>query len=117
VRDWHEYRTRLAEGRTPREGEETVDRDGAALERTWLGLRTRVGLANLSIRQESLAREWESAGLARRNDGHVVLTTRGWLLLDRLAVEMDARAESRDPGRATVPGRGGSAVRSRSADA
>lgn len=91
VRDWHEYRARLEAGGSATEGEEAVDPAGQALERTWLGLRTRVGLSSLSIRQESLAREWVDAGLARTVGGRVVLTTRGWLVLDRLAVEMDAR--------------------------
>jgi oxygen-independent coproporphyrinogen-3 oxidase len=98
VRDWDEYRTRLAAGASPLDAEETVDAAGAALERVWLGLRTRVGLAGLSNRQEALARDWENAGLARLARGRVTLTARGWLLLDRLAVDMDALAQTQAPG-------------------
>jgi oxygen-independent coproporphyrinogen-3 oxidase len=92
VRDWAEYRARLAEGRSVEEDREEVGQEERALERTWLGLRTTAGLPDLSIRQTMLARSWESAGWAELTHGRVRLTPRGWLLLDRLAVELDALA-------------------------
>ena len=90
VRDWAEYRARVAAGETPIEGEETLDGAARALEGTWLGLRTAGGLSELSSRQARLARTWQSAGLAELEGGRLRLTPNGWLLLDRLAVEMDA---------------------------
>jgi len=92
VRDWGEYRARVAEGCSAEEDQEEVGQDGRALERTWLGLRTTAGLPDLSTRQAMLARSWESAGWAELTQGRVRLTARGWLLLDRLAVELDALA-------------------------
>jgi hypothetical protein len=35
------------------------------------------------------ARRWEEGGLAALDDGVIRLTPQGWLLLDRLAVELD----------------------------
>lgn len=93
VRDWLDYRSRLVSGGLGVEAGEEVLGGAAALERTWLGLRTRGGLEGLSERQEVLAGSWEQAGLARREEGVLTLTARGWLQLDRLAVEMDVLAE------------------------
>lgn len=106
VRDWAEYAARLAERRSPVEAEETVDEAATRLERTWLGLRTRGGLSDLSSWQERLAREWEREGLARVEGGRVVLTVRGWLLLDRLAVDLDAldQADGVESDPAMAPG-------------
>ena len=91
VRDWAEYRRRLAEGASPEDGRETLGDDDFALERVWLGLRTDDGLVidSLSSRQAALAGEWVEAGLAMLEPNAVLrLTHQGWLLLDRLAVEL-----------------------------
>lgn len=93
ARDWAAYRERLLAGRSPEEGREQIDAATQALEATWLGLRTNVGL-DLGARSDearALVREWERAGLARVSGGRVRLTASGWLLLDRLAVELDSR--------------------------
>jgi coproporphyrinogen III oxidase-like Fe-S oxidoreductase len=81
----------LAAGSLPVAGEESLDATTASLERTWLGLRISEGLdaATLSDRQWALAAEWTRQGWARMPDGRVQLTAEGWLLLDRLAVELD----------------------------
>jgi oxygen-independent coproporphyrinogen III oxidase len=91
VRDWAEYRSRLAAGESPREGAETLCGPELDLEATWLGLRARNGLAVASLTrgQQALVGTWQAAGLASCADGQVRLTTEGWLLLDRLAVELD----------------------------
>lgn len=92
VRDWAEYRRRLAEGVSPEESREELASADVALERVWLGLRASDGLAlsGLSAGQRVRTGEWEASGLARRSGGVVRLTREGWLLLDRLAVELEA---------------------------
>lgn len=96
VRSWDDYRQALAAGRLPTEGEETVDEETGALERAWLLLRTDRGypLAEADEAAERLARAWEGQGWARVEEGAVRLTAEGWLLLDRLAVEMAAAGEA-----------------------
>ncbi len=92
VRDWATYRTRLGAGDTPEEGRERIEPATQALEQTWLGLRTNQGLA-LEGRTEAVlarVREWERGGHATISDQRVRLTVEGWLLLDRLAVELDS---------------------------
>ncbi|MBM4185188.1 MAG: radical SAM family heme chaperone HemW [Gemmatimonadetes bacterium] len=95
-RDWAAYRQHLLAGRSPEEGREHIDATTQALEATWLGLRTSAGLA-LDGRPEAvreLVRLWEREGLAVLEGGRVRLTAQGWLLLDRLAVELDSRGAS-----------------------
>jgi oxygen-independent coproporphyrinogen-3 oxidase len=115
VRDWTEYRTRIAASDSAVAGEEIVDAGNAALERTWLGLRTTDGieLEPASAAQDQLIQMWLDRGWAIRQQSRgsrVRLTPHGWLLLDRLAVELDAASEqtfgSAEPnpvGRAEVP--------------
>jgi oxygen-independent coproporphyrinogen-3 oxidase len=93
VRDWATYRAHLLAGRSPEEGRERIDAPTRALEATWLGLRTSAGLPLVGRSENALGlvREWERAGLARVSEGRVRLTATGWLLLDRLAVELDSR--------------------------
>lgn len=91
VRDWAEYARRLQAGESPEESREEVGADAEALERVWLGLRSSDGLAldSLSAAQRERAEDWERSGLAERSAGVVRLTRHGWLLLDRLAVELE----------------------------
>jgi oxygen-independent coproporphyrinogen III oxidase len=93
VRDWAEYSRRLGGRDAPEEGREVLDEADVALERTWLGLRARGGVPEngLGAAQVALVREWVEAGHAERAAGRVRLTPAGWLLLDRLAVELDSR--------------------------
>lgn len=93
-RDWKGYRADLSEGRSPGEGAEVVGVQAARLERTWLGLRTAAGLSadSLSPTQHEIVERWRSEGLAADGSVAVRLTPRGWLLLDRLAVELDDAA-------------------------
>jgi oxygen-independent coproporphyrinogen-3 oxidase len=95
VRGWDDYRRMLALGTLPVEDEEHVGPDEAALEAVWLGLRTDGGypLSGASAAQRALAAEWERHGWGRVEDGTLRLTATGWLLLDRLAVEMASRAD------------------------
>lgn len=91
VRDWNEYAARLGRGDTARESEEVVGSETAALERAWLGLRTRDGLRLDELKPPQLARvqRWQSSGLASVDAGIARLTAQGWLVLDRLVVELD----------------------------
>jgi len=92
ARDWAAYRTALLEGRSPEEGRERIEAATQALEGTWLGLRTSDGLslAGRSQRGRELALAWERGGLAIVAGDRVRLTPEGWLLLDRLSVELDS---------------------------
>ena len=94
VRDWAEYRGRVEAGGLAEAERETIDGAAAALERAWLGLRTSRGieLADLRAGQRALTTRWIAAGWARAAGGRVTLTTAGWLLLDRLTVELEAAA-------------------------
>jgi oxygen-independent coproporphyrinogen-3 oxidase len=91
LREWPDYQERVEEGHLPVEGEETLSSEADRLERTWLGLRTSSGLdaSTLTEAGVKLWRRWISQGLARPGVDRVVLTPEGWLLLDRLAVELD----------------------------
>lgn len=98
-RDWGEYRRALAEGGSARADSETVDAGAARLERLWLGLRTSDGLDRNELGEAQRARvaEWEGRGWADRDPARVRLSVRGWLLLDRLAVELDELADVGQP--------------------
>jgi oxygen-independent coproporphyrinogen-3 oxidase len=90
VRSWDDYRAAVARGVLPTDDEETVGPDDAALERHWLLLRTDAGmpLAELDGAARALADGWVARGLATTDGGALRLTADGWLLLDRLAVEL-----------------------------
>jgi oxygen-independent coproporphyrinogen-3 oxidase len=96
VRSWDAYRDTLRAGRLPVEDEERVDETEATLERAWLLLRTDGGypLAGASPEERALADAWTRRGLARSDGGTLRLTAEGWLLLDRLAVELASAAEA-----------------------
>jgi oxygen-independent coproporphyrinogen III oxidase len=99
VRGWDDYRRLVAAGVLPREAEERVDEETAALERAWLGLRTDAGwpLEGAGARVRALLERWRERGWAAEAAGRVRLTAEGWLLLDTLAVEMAAaEAAGRD---------------------
>ena len=97
LRSWDAYRDALLAGRAPTEGEESVDEETAALERVWLLLRTVQGypLGGAAQAERRLAELWTGQGWARVDDGVLRLTAEGWLLLDRLAVEMVTAREER----------------------
>lgn len=95
LRDWDAYARAAGAGRLAVADEETVDAAARRLEKVWLGLRTDRGVpeAELGPRAAALTRRWRTAGLALPAgpgpDATVRLTPTGWLLLDRLAVELD----------------------------
>lgn len=93
-RDWARYRERVAAGEAPRQGAEQVGAAEQGLERVWLLLRTGDGVepTSLSAGQQALLRQWMQRGWAVAEGARVRLTAEGWLLLDRLAVDLDAAA-------------------------
>lgn len=105
VRDWEAYRVRVLAGSPAEEEREVLTDEAAALERVWLGLRTREGLAVSSLSTEglALAESWVRTGLAERPDDRVRLTPLGWLELDRLAVDLDAAGGAAHTGPAPPP--------------
>jgi oxygen-independent coproporphyrinogen-3 oxidase len=96
LRGWDAYRDALRAGRLPTEGEEHVDGEESALERVWLLLRTDGGypLEGAAEEERRLAGEWERRGWAETAGGTLRLTAEGWLLLDRLAVELAGAGEA-----------------------
>lgn len=100
VREWAVYRARLERGETPTEDSESVGGETAALERLWLQLRQESGVPRdeLGPAARDRAAVWVEHGWARTGGASVSLTPGGWLLLDRLAVELD-ELQSRAPAR------------------
>jgi oxygen-independent coproporphyrinogen III oxidase len=92
VRDWAEYRDRLARGKSPEDAQEELGPAELALERIWLGLRSDAGVpvADLAPSQRRVVQGWQQAGWAAETAGSVRLSAAGWLLLDRLAVDLAA---------------------------
>lgn len=93
-RDWASFHARVRAAGTARAGEERIGQAEQALERAWLGLRTDSGIAldSCSPRQQVLVDGWLGQGWAIVEGGRLRLTAAGWLLLDRLSVELDAAA-------------------------
>ncbi len=91
LRGWEDYRAKAARGESPEEGREGLGADALRLERIWLGLRTSLGLGVEDLGEEALRRvaAWVREGWALRSGARVRLTPAGWLLLDRLSVELD----------------------------
>lgn len=91
LREWGAYVNALEDGRTPREDSETVAGDALWLEKLWLGLRTDSGIPLSWVtgpEGSALTERWIRQGLAVAGEGHLALTPQGWLLLDRLAVDL-----------------------------
>jgi oxygen-independent coproporphyrinogen-3 oxidase len=91
-RSWPQYRGAVLAGRSPEAGREVLGEEAIRLERVWLSLRTSRGFTaeGLPPRASALLSRWTHAGLATRCGGRVRLTAEGWLVLDQLAVELDA---------------------------
>jgi oxygen-independent coproporphyrinogen-3 oxidase len=92
LREWDAYRESVTGGRLAVDSTETLDRSAERLERVWLALRTDRGwtLSGADPQEaRALLDRWIEHGWARREDDHIRLLPRGWLLLDELAVELD----------------------------
>jgi oxygen-independent coproporphyrinogen-3 oxidase len=105
VRSWEDYSGCASAGALAVAGEEEVTAEGRRLERLWLGLRTDRGIPwrGMGASALLLVERWIRSGWGWRErdpDGdRLRLTAEGWLVLDRLAVELDAVLDvpPRDP--------------------
>ncbi len=95
LRDWDAYRAGTEGPGPPVDDEEELDVGKVRLERIWLGLRTRRGISlrDLPPSARDRAVRWEENALAVAEGNVVRLTPRGWLVMDRLTVEMEADLE------------------------
>ena len=91
LRGWDAYRAGAEGPGMPVEDEEELDVGKVRLERIWLGLRTRRGISlqDLPASARDRARCWEENALAVAEGNVVRLTPKGWLVMDRLTVELD----------------------------
>jgi putative oxygen-independent coproporphyrinogen III oxidase len=96
LRAWQDYRSAVARNEPAVAGEEVVVGEAYELEQIWLQLRTADGLSLVGGGEvEAVVRRWVGEGWAWWRGRRVGLTPRGWLLLDRLAVEL-RDADARD---------------------
>ncbi len=95
LRDWDAYLAGTEGPGPPVDDEEELDVGKVRLERIWLGLRTRRGISlrDLPSSARDRAARWEENALAVAEGNVVRLTPRGWLVMDRLTVEMEADLE------------------------
>jgi oxygen-independent coproporphyrinogen-3 oxidase len=91
LRDWPAYQEARMAGNPPWVSEEHLGPEEVRLERIWLGLRTEGGLVvqNPPAPVADLIKRWVAQELAEREGDSLRLTSRGWLLLDELAVDFD----------------------------
>ncbi len=91
LRDWDAYRVGAVGGAPPVADQEELDADKCRLERIWLGLRTCRGVTtrDLPIAARERVQRWVGGGLAVEDREVVRLTPAGWLIMDRLTVELD----------------------------
>ena len=92
LRDWDAYRAGAAGSSLPVDDEEELGLSEVRLERIWLGLRTRRGISlrELPSSARDRVRCWEGDDLAVTEGDVVRLTPMGWLVMDRLTLELDA---------------------------
>ena len=95
LRDWDAYRAGTEGLGPPVDDEEELDVGEVRLERIWLGLRTRRGISlrDLPSSARDRAARWVESALALAEGNVVRLTPRGWLVMDRLTVEIEADLE------------------------
>lgn len=86
-RAWEDYRRAIKAGESAVESEEVLTDEQRAIERLYLGLRTRGGLP-VELVPADRRSAWVSAGWAEQADGRIWLTADGWLLLDTLVRDL-----------------------------
>lgn len=100
VHRWDAYRKAAEAGASLRAGREKATPEQAALERLWLGLRTRRGIAGTELDMLSedtrrrLLEDWTGAKWMEQDGARWRLTPAGWLLLDKLALELADKVET-----------------------
>jgi len=95
LRDWDAYRARAEGSGLAVDDQEELDPGKVRMERIWLGLRTRRGISLRDLPSSARDRVacWEESALAVAEGNVVRLTPKGWLVMDRLTVELDADLE------------------------
>jgi len=95
TREWDAYRVGTEGPGPPLEDEEKLDVGKVRLERIWLGLRTTRGISlqDLPPSARNRAARWEKSSLAVAEGNVLRLTPRGWLVMDRLTVELEGDLE------------------------
>lgn len=95
LRDWPAYEEACGKGEAPWDSEEVLTPAETRLEEIWLGLRTDRGIPvrELTPAATRVAETWIANGQAVRDGDNLRLTPEGWLLLDRLVVDMDLAQE------------------------
>jgi oxygen-independent coproporphyrinogen III oxidase len=103
--DWAAYQREVSAGRAPWAGEERLGDREILLERIWLGLRTAAGISpeDLGGEARGLARQWILDGLASEGGDALTLEPEGWLILDHLALALDAAVEKDGAGDRRAP--------------
>lgn len=92
TRSWESYRDAVLRGRNPEAERESLEEAQAELEGLWLGLRTSGGIdaARFTGPASALADTWVESQLATLQDDTLRLTALGWLVMDRLTLELEA---------------------------
>src|SRR5258705_426583 len=93
LRAWEAYRRAIAEGRSAVESEEVLTAEQRELERVYLALRTKEGLA-ITARHRPLPPLMSQGWLVEHN-GRLQCTPEGWLRLDSLVNELAMHTETR----------------------
>jgi len=93
---WAAYERTVHQGKSPEAGRERLSREEQSLERVYLGLRTRWGVARtlLGSQAEALLEDAIKAGLLTRRGGRIRATPKGWLALDALVARLTTWAAS-----------------------
>lgn len=84
---WVAYRQAVLSGKLPVAGRERLDEEARRLERAYLRLRTADGLP-LDHVDRGVLEGWCEAGWAAVRGDRMALTPEGWLVIDRLALDL-----------------------------
>ncbi len=84
---WEAYRRTVDAGEDPMEGREVLLETERWVERVYLGLRTTAGVRIADV-GPARADSWVDRGLGAFRGDYVVLSARGWLLLDELVLAL-----------------------------
>lgn len=102
-RGWAAYRNAVREGPVPVAEAERPDEEERRLERLWLSLRQKAGLAagdplleRIEDAAERELRRWEDRGWTSRSGEGLSVTPRGWVRLDDLVSALAVRLEGAD---------------------
>ncbi|MBI2403677.1 MAG: radical SAM family heme chaperone HemW [Gemmatimonadetes bacterium] len=92
ISPWAAYERTVHQGKSPEAGREILSEEERSLERVYLGLRTRSGVARLHLgsEAEALLEDAVQAGLLERRGRRIRATPKGWLALDAMVARLSA---------------------------